>query len=944
MVSSHLAFGPPLVRATRVCRRAVGWWAAIAATVWMLGAAAAQAPGEPMTVTAVVPHAFPPQYSLDIDGHPAGFAIDVMTEVAKLANLRVKYLIVNSWAEVSETVRSGRADVIPNFGITEERKQQFAFTSPLETFNISVFVLKNTPGIETLADLRGHRVGVVRTNAGIDLISGREGVRLDIFPEFPSALYALLAGHVTAIAYPEPVAWKFATDAGLADRLEVLDERLAQIRRGMAVSPDNVALLTRLNAAVDEFVAGPEFGRVYSRWYGRRQTFWNATRISLASIGLVVFVGLAIILWRRWSVTRISAELETAGRGRAEAERRLHDAVNSLQEGFALFDADDRLLLANNAYRKLFPQNSDAIREGRLFEELLRNNVRRGMIVEAFGREEEFIRERMERHRNPGPAIVRNYTDGRCFLIRETRTPEGGIALAFVDITQLRETEEALRAREHLLRELLENLPVAVAEMDCLGTILYANPAYHLMLGFEPNEIVGTSTLDHLPEPDRSIQAADLEKLVRDQPKPTPRFRRNVTKQGELLDTEVHWDYRRDDHGNIMGFRAVVLDITERKRAELAVRETAARLAEAQSVAHIGSWEADLGTKKASWSDEQFRIFGHEPGAVVPSRQAFEDLLHPEDRDRIVSSLNDAIKSGSRWEVEFRIIRPDGTIRHLHTRTIVRRNSAGRPAAIFGTTVDISERKIAEERALELSIQLAHVSRVRTTGELAASFAHEVNQPLTTITTYAQGLRERLDADRISASEVGTVVGKICDQAKRANQIVRHIRWFLKQDLPERRSTDVGETIKEAITFLDAEFKKAGVAVNLEIQPSLPPIEADAVQIQQVIVNLAQNAIDAMSEGTDRQRRLSITASRGLNGNVEISVCDTGPGVSPEVRDRLFDPFFTTKTAGLGIGLNVCHSIVEDHGGRIWIDGDGASETAFRFSLPIARPKESHHE
>ncbi|NQU60575.1 MAG: transporter substrate-binding domain-containing protein [Rhodospirillales bacterium] len=396
----------------------------------------------PSHIIAAVPRTWPPQYDVNKDGNPIGFAIDVMEEVAKRAGLKITYLIKDNFADAVQALKDGEADLIPNSGIVPERLKEFAFTAPVETFVVSLFVRDDTNDIGGVADLPGRKLAVVETNIGLFMFGKRKDIDVQVFRDVRTAIFQLIAGRVDALVYPQPVIRILTQSIGIEDRIKAVGPPLREIRRGIRVMKDNTQLLEILNKAVEGFVGTPAYQRIYSKWYGKPIPYWTERRIVGAMGAMLVVVLIIMAGWRYQTVVRLS-------QAQRKSEERLRGAVESLQEGFVLFDADDRIVAVNDVYRRINPKAQGLMEQGLRFEDLIRANVKDGRIVEAQGREEAFIKERLEQHRNPGPPILRRHSDGSWHILKETRTPEGGIALTFTDVSDLKRAEqETARSKE----------------------------------------------------------------------------------------------------------------------------------------------------------------------------------------------------------------------------------------------------------------------------------------------------------------------------------------------------------------------------------------------------------------------------------------------------------------------------------------------------------------
>ncbi len=329
------------------------WWAFTLSAVFFfisLGQAPAQenAFTDLINLTAVVPREFPPHYSIDKAGKPIGFAIEVMDGIASLAGLKVTYLVENTWEGVLDALENGRADLIPNLGITEQRKAFCTFTAPVETFPISIFVRKPSKDIEGLTDLAGRKVAVVRLNVAVFLLQEREGIGLQIFDEVSQAIFALLSGQVDALVYPEPGLLKMARDSGIDDRIKIVGEPLVEIKRAIAVGKGNPELLARLDRAVGRFVGSSEYKQIYIKWYGKLQPFWTVSRVFLVMSGLLLLIFVAMGLWRYRSVVRLNLQLveNIAGRKKVEkalktSEERYRTMFKSMNNAIVVYEMRD---------------------------------------------------------------------------------------------------------------------------------------------------------------------------------------------------------------------------------------------------------------------------------------------------------------------------------------------------------------------------------------------------------------------------------------------------------------------------------------------------------------------------------------------------------------------------------------------------------------------------
>jgi PAS domain S-box-containing protein len=376
------------------------------------------------------------------------------------------------------------------------------------------------------------------------------------------------------------------------------------------------------------------------------------------------------------------------------------------------------------------------------------------------------------------------------------------------------------------------------------------------------------------------------------------------------------------------------LEIAERKQAEERLRQSEAYLHEAQKLGRMGSWAHNAISGSSFASPELLRIFGRDPNEEKPTREEMiRECIHPVDRPLFVEAVTKATDEKADWDFDYRIVLPDGSIRHIHAAAHAVFNEAGNLVEYIGMAMDVTERRRAEEQLRQAQSDLAHINRVTTMGELTASLAHEVNQPITAAITNANTCLRWLAADTPNLEEARAAVTRIVKDGTRAAEIIKRIRLLFKKGTLERESVDVNELIREMIVILRSEAMRYSILFRTELAPDLPKVMGDRVQLQQVFMNLVINGIEAMKE-VDGTRELVIKSQRAENEHILVSVSDTGVGLPPQQADQIFDAFFTTKVQGTGMGLSISRSIVESHGGRLWAAGNSPRGASFYLSLP----------
>lgn len=497
----------------------------------------------------------------------------------------------------------------------------------------------------------------------------------------------------------------------------------------------------------------------------------------------------------------------------------------------------------------------------------------------------------------------------------------------------------------------LDLSPVFCRTLD--GRIELWTRGCEALLGWHASEALGHVSHDlfrtAFPQPLKEIE----ETLRR-----TGEWRGEVlqrTRSGEWRWMAAQWVLDERGPGEPSRVLETLNDITELKRAGAALRESEQRMAQAVATYGLAIIEHDPVANFTEFSEEAERIVGLPPGGLAGAGlEAWTERLLPEDLERNQAEAEHAWRNRlESREYSARIRRTDGEVRHLHGVIRYEYDADGALVRLVGIIRDVTEKVLFQEnlaardaRLLELQSELSHVSRLSAMGEMAAALAHELNQPLTAVGNF-MGVIEMSLGDggkppEPRALESARKAVKFASaQALRAGEIVRRLREFIARGEADTRVEDLESLIEDALTLVAPSVQAAGVELRREFTPSGAHVLADRVQVQQVLVNLVRNAVEAM-RSVQGQRVLTVrtTVSRSM---AEVSVSDTGPGIAPEIGERLFTPFLSTKTSGMGVGLSICRRIIEAHGGRLWLEPE-ARGADFRFTLPVIDPEAEHAE
>lgn len=597
-------------------------------------------------------------------------------------------------------------------------------------------------------------------------------------------------------------------------------------------------------------------------------------------------------------------------------------------------DADGRILFANRCWTETLGWSLEDVRGRDLFSEFYPDPAVRREVLDCI--------------RNPKPG----------FLDFDVRTKDGrllhtswanvllsdGTSIGIgLDITERKQAEEDLRFHRTLLDALQTAAPVGMAFVDRDFRYIHINHAYAELTGVPLSLHVGRSVRDVVPNLWPTLESCYRRAMERGE------VVANIEVAGETQaqpGIKRHWlanYYPLTVGGEVVAAGAVIQDITERKRTEQALQESERRLELALMGAELGSWEWDIGSGAMRVDDRWAQLFGGNPDDFNLRYDGWINGLHPDDRERVVESLESHLQGRLPfYEAEYRYLIPSmGQWKWVFARgRVLETDAAGQPVRAAGVYRDISRRKAMEERLREQQEKLLHAQRLTMAGELAAVVAHEINQPLGAIANYLGGASLRFAGVLADNPPLAEAINEALRLSTRASDVVKGIRGLVRRQDQQRECLSVSALIDDCLRLVEAESQRRHVRLITDLAPNLPTIWGRRVHLQQLVLNLVMNAMEAMESCGSDSRELRLRAKPAGHDGIELGVSDTGVGFLGHMAANLAEPFVSTKPGGIGLGLSICRTIVEAHGGRISADSTPGRGATFRVWLPIAAAAE----
>jgi PAS domain S-box-containing protein len=628
----------------------------------------------------------------------------------------------------------------------------------------------------------------------------------------------------------------------------------------------------------------------------------------------------------------IRADIELALR---ESEERYRSVVEHQTDLICRYLPDTTLTFVNDAYCHYWKKTREQL-IGTKFAELIPEGSRAAVLRHVAS-----IVERPREATNEHQVLVPDGSIGWQQWINRVIVDAAGRVAELQgigrDVTERRRAEDALRDSEERFRAIFNEAGTGISLIDLTGELPGEfNRALQVMLKCGPPDLARLETFDRLTHESERERDALLHRELREGKRDMLRQEKHfVLPDGSDAWANVIFTLLRDGQGRPRYLIGMHEDITERKRAEAALRDSQQRYALATLAGSVGVWEWNTDTDELYVDPLMKTLLGFCDDKIANLREVWTRLVHPDDLAGLLSQLQDHIKDRTpTFEMELRMLHKDGSVRWFLARAAVIRHADGRPRRVIGTNTDITGRREAEEALRKARIELAHAARVSALGELSASIAHELGQPLTAILGNAHAGLNLLAQDTPPLVELKEILADIAKDDERAGDIIRHMSVLLRKRELETQTVNVNELVLETARLVSSDAAARQVQIMTELTTGLPTVEANKVHLQQVVLNLLLNGMEALAAVPPEDRYLFVRTFAS-DGELQVAVIDTGLGIPADLLPDVFEPFHTTKPDGMGIGLSIARSIIDAHGGRITAENGSTGGAVVRFVLPV---------
>jgi PAS domain S-box-containing protein len=498
------------------------------------------------------------------------------------------------------------------------------------------------------------------------------------------------------------------------------------------------------------------------------------------------------------------------------------------------------------------------------------------------------------------------------------------------DITKEKNAETALKLSQEKYRTLVETTKDFVWEVDRNGIYTYCSPQVESLLGYRPEEMLGKTPFEFMTAEDIETVAGKFSEVAGKEQAFSFLENTNLHRDGREIVLETSGVPFFDADGKLAGYRGIDRDITERKRADERQRLAASVFENTTEGILVTDVQGTIQFVNPAFTTitqyESGEAIGKNPRILQSRRQDHE----------FYQSMWSSILEFGHWQGEIYNRRKNGEIFPQWLTISAIKDNLGNTTNYVGVTWDITERKQAEEDAQRHQRDMAHVMRLSTMGEMATGMAHELNQPLAAIVVYCGTAASLVSSLPSPPQQLGEMLERAKEQAHRAGDIIRHLREFVSKEGKDKEPFDLDQVIRDVITLLKWEVQESGIKIDLRPGGQTRKVSANKIQIEQVLINLVRNSLEAIGQAEIAAGRVVIQTRLLPNDMIEVSVSDNGPGVDATMADKIFDQFQTSKETGMGIGLSLSRTIIEAHGGNLWVDKDRQNGALFVFELPVS--------
>lgn len=539
--------------------------------------------------------------------------------------------------------------------------------------------------------------------------------------------------------------------------------------------------------------------------------------------------------------------------------------------------------------------------------------------------------------------MLRHDGEARWFVLRAVPLldDDGNVVRWYgvnTDIDELKRIEFELAQSQLVMAVAQRIIETGTWSWDMATDVFTCSPECANIVGLEANEINFETLSSRVHPDDRQMVAEAHQRALQGE-------ELNVEHRFLLPDGTVKYIHARgrlilDEVQSPRAYIGTIVDVTETRLAEERIRSSLedaqraqASLAEAQKLSHVGSYRIKPLTGEVVWSEETYNIYGFDTSMALSSK-VIRERVHPSDREMVAAVFDKGLRDRQPWEIEHRLLLPDGSIRYVHCVTRVETNPEEEPE-VFGAIIDITERVKSEEALQKAQADIVRMNRLTAMGAVTVSIAHEMNQPLMAIVTNAATCLSWLDRDVPDVAEAKLAAERLVEEGKRAGEVLLNVRSMARNSRPSMDVVDIGEVVSHVLTMLRTEFRIRQIDVFVSVSTDIPAIRGDKVQLQQVLLNLMLNAAEAIG-ANDGARRIDLTAEADGSRSVVVRVEDTGEGIDPVASERIFEAFFSTKQQGTGMGLAISKSIISAHSGTLSARLRAGGGAVFEFSIPFA--------